>query len=134
MSDVLLNKVATIERCLRRVKEEYAGDEMSLQNFTKQDSIVLNLQRAIEATIDMAMHIVAGEKLGLPQNSRDAFQLLYERNVIDEVMLGRLSAMIGFRNIAVHDDQQINLKILQSIIEHRLEDFSDFIRAIKDRF
>jgi len=42
--------------------------------------------------------------------------------------------MIGFRNIAVHDDQQINLKILQSIIEHRLEDFSDFIRAIKDRF
>jgi len=134
MSDVLLNKVATIERCLRRVKEEYAGDEMSLQNFTKQDSIVLNLQRAIEATIDMAMHIVAGEKLGLPQNSRDAFQLLYERNVIDEVMLGRLSAMIGFRNIAVHDYQQINLQILQQIVEHHLEDFTDFIQVIKSKF
>lgn len=134
MSDVLLNKVATIERCLRRVKEEYAGDEMSLQNFTKQDSIVLNLQRAIEATIDMAMHIVAGEKLGLPQNSRDAFQLLYERNVIDEVMLGRLSSMIGFRNIAVHDYQQINLQILQQIVEHHLEDFTDFIQVIKSKF
>lgn len=134
MSDVLLNKVATIERCLRRVKEEYAGDEMNLQNFTKQDSIVLNLQRAIEATIDMAMHIVAGEKLGLPQNSRDAFQLLYERNVIDEVMLGRLSAMIGFRNIAVHDYQQINLQILQQIVEHHLEDFTDFIQVIKSKF
>ena len=134
MSDVLLDKVATIERCLRRVKEEYAGDEMSLQNFTKQDSIVLNLQRAIEATIDMAMHIVAGEKLGLPQNSRDAFQLLYERNVIDEVMLGRLSSMIGFRNIAVHDYQQINLQILQQIVEHHLEDFTDFIQVIKSKF
>lgn len=43
MSDVLLNKVATIERCLQRVKEEYAGDKMNLQNYTKQDSMALNL-------------------------------------------------------------------------------------------
>ena len=79
MNDVMLNKIATIERCLQRVKEEYAGDKTTLQNYTKQDSIVLNLQRAIEASIDIAMHIVAQEKWGLPQNSRDAFHLLHER-------------------------------------------------------
>jgi len=45
MGDVVLNKVATIERCLQRVREEYAGDQMSLQNYTKQDSIALNLQK-----------------------------------------------------------------------------------------
>jgi len=133
MGDVLLNKVATIERCLQRVKEEYAGDQMNLQNYTKQDSIVLNLQRAIEASIDIAMHIVAEEKWGLPQNSRDAFQLLHDREVIDEVLLGRLSAMIGFRNIAVHDYQQINLQILQKIVEHHLGDFADFVQSIKHR-
>ncbi|NLL42600.1 MAG: DUF86 domain-containing protein, partial [Firmicutes bacterium] len=76
------------------VKEEYAGDETTLQNCTKQDSIVLNLQRAIEAKIDIAMHIdiFAQEKWGLPQNSRDAFHLLHERRIIDKELLGGLSA------------------------------------------
>lgn len=134
MDDVLLNKVATIERCLQRINEEYAGDKSNLQNYTKQDSIVLNLQRAIEATIDIAMHIVAEEKWGLPQNSRDAFQLLYDREVIDQFLLGRLSAMIGFRKIAVHDYQEINMQVLQKIVEHHLEDFRLFIQALKPRF
>jgi uncharacterized protein YutE (UPF0331/DUF86 family) len=119
---------------VQRVKEEYAGDKTTLQNYTKQDSIVLNLQRAIEASIDIAMHIVAQEKWGLPQNSRDAFHLLHERRIIDEELLGRLSAMIGFRNIAVHDYQQINLLILQKIVEQHLGDFLDFIQAIRHMF
>ena len=97
---------------------------------------MLNLQRAIEAKIDIAMHIdiFAQEKWGLPQNSRDAFHLLHERRIIDEELLGRLSAMIGFRNIAVHDYQQINLLILQKIVEQHLGDFLDFIQAIRHMF
>ena len=44
--DVILNKAASIERCLRRIEEEYAGAEQNLiENQTKQDAIVLNLQR-----------------------------------------------------------------------------------------
>ena len=58
-NDVLINKAAIIERCLARVEEEYAGHENELEkNFTRQDSIILNIQRACEATIDAAMHIV----------------------------------------------------------------------------
>ena len=47
-----------------------------LENHTKQDSIVLNLQRACEASIALAMHIVAEKKLGIPQKSQEAFTLL----------------------------------------------------------
>ncbi len=35
----------------------------NLEDFTKQDSIILNIQRACEASIDLAMHIVAGKKI-----------------------------------------------------------------------
>ena len=55
-TDVILNKAQIIERCLRRVKEEYEDSPVNLQNITKQDSIILNLQRACEAALDMAMH------------------------------------------------------------------------------
>ena len=59
VDDVIVNKVATIERCLARVCEEYGGDERNLRdNLTRQDSIILNLQRACEASIDLAMALV----------------------------------------------------------------------------
>ncbi len=75
--DVILNKAGVIERCIARVREEHGGDDENLmKNLTRQDSIILNLQRACEATIDLAMHIVKVKKLGVPQESRDAFSLL----------------------------------------------------------
>ncbi len=40
--DVVLNKAATIERCLARIRDVYANDDASLiKDITKQDSIVL---------------------------------------------------------------------------------------------
>ncbi len=65
--DVLYNKIEIIERCLIRIKEVYADDQKNLEDYTKQDSIVLNIQRAIEASIDIAMHIVSEKKLGIPK-------------------------------------------------------------------
>ena len=73
MDDVLLNKAAAIERALRRVREEHAGDDARLLlDQTRQDAIILNLQRACESSIDAAMHLVRIERLGVPQESREA--------------------------------------------------------------
>jgi len=38
--------------------------------------------------------------------------------------------MVGFRNIAVHDYQDINQAILQSIIEKEINDLQGFARII----
>jgi uncharacterized protein YutE (UPF0331/DUF86 family) len=129
-NDVILNKVSIIERCIKRIHDEYANNPEHLNNFTKQDSIVLNLQRACEASIDLAMHIVAEKKLGLPQNSRDGFSFLEEEGIIPPSLSKKMKAMVGFRNIAVHDYQEINLVILQKIIENHLVDFMQFTRTI----
>jgi len=69
--DVILNKIATIEKCIQRVHEEYDGYEESFKsNCTKHDSVILNLKRASQATVDIATHIIKNEKLGLPNSSR----------------------------------------------------------------
>jgi uncharacterized protein YutE (UPF0331/DUF86 family) len=130
MDDVVLNKVAIIERCLKRVNEEYAGDSSNLENFTRQDSIVLNIQRACEASIDLAMHVVAEKNLGVPQSSRDAFDLLKNASVISDELSDHMMAMVGFRNIAVHEYQQLSLTILQRILEERLADIKQFAATI----
>lgn len=131
VSDVLLNKVAIIERCLARVEEEYRGHEEELEtNYTRQDSIILNLQRICEASIDAAMHLVRVRKLGVPQESREAFDLLCEAHIIEGRLCNRLKAMVGFRNVAVHDYRKLNLEVVKNIIEEHLSDFREFGEAV----
>lgn len=130
VKDVIFNKMSIIERCLVRIKEVYDNNTDNLQDYTKQDSIILNIQRAVEATIDIAMHIVSSKKLGIPQNSRDAFEVLYHNEIIDEKIYKKIKSMIGFRNIAVHNYQQLNLQVVQMVIEKHLEDFKEFIYQI----
>ncbi|RJS50110.1 DUF86 domain-containing protein [Bacillus sp. PK3_68] len=129
-SDVVLNKASMIERYIKRIHEEYNNTPKNLENCTKQDSIILNLQRACEASIDLAMHIVADKKLGLPQNSRDAFTLLEDHGIIPSSLSSKMKAMVGFRNIAIHGYRDINLDTLQKILENHLVDFMQFTKTI----
>ena len=129
-NEVVLNKVSTIERCVKRIEEVYANNSLNLKDYTKQDSIILNIQRACEASIDLAMHVVSEKRLGLPRTSREAFKLLQEADIMDNRLAKTLMNMMGFRNIAVHDYQTIELDILQAIINQHLGDFSIFTKLI----
>ena len=131
VDDVALNKAASIERAVKRVREEHAGDDANLlANQTRQDAIILNLQRACESSIDAAMHLVRIHKLGIPQESRDAFELLEKAGRLDPSLSNRMKRMVGFRNVAVHDYQRLNLDIVRSIVRERLEDFIEFSRVV----
>ncbi|MCI1280046.1 MAG: DUF86 domain-containing protein [Nitrospira sp.] len=129
--DVILNKAASIERCLRRITEEFAGDRQNLAaNQTKQDAIVLNLQRACETAIDLAMYVISQRRLGLPQESRDAFALLQTAGILPSELAGRMQRMVGFRNVAVHEYTRLNLDIVLTIITKHLDDFRTFSSTI----
>ncbi|MCM3164549.1 MULTISPECIES: type VII toxin-antitoxin system HepT family RNase toxin [Bacillaceae] len=129
-NDVILNKINVIERCVKRVKEEYDNNPENLQNITKQDSIILNLQRACEASIDLAMHIVIEKKIGLPQNSLDAFTLLETAYILPSSIVQKMKFLVGFRNIAVYDFQETNLSTLQRLVEDHLIDFMEYTRSL----
>lgn len=132
--DVALNKAAIIERCLARIHQEYDGHEAELStNLSRQDAIVLNVQRACEATIDAAMHLVRLYKLGLPQDSREAFTLLEDAGHLEADLAGHLRAMVGFRNIAIHDYRKLSLEILESILATRLGDLRRFARILVEQ-
>jgi uncharacterized protein YutE (UPF0331/DUF86 family) len=125
--NVVLNKTAAIERYIRRVLEEYRGfEEEFAANYTKQDSIILNLERLCQAGIDLAAHLVRIKKFGIPQDNRELFQLLEQNCLISEKLSRNLQSMVGFRNLAVHDYQELNLEIIQSIIDNHLTDFQAF--------
>ncbi|MCI0670393.1 MAG: DUF86 domain-containing protein [Myxococcaceae bacterium] len=129
--EVLLAKAANIERCLARIEQEYRGHEEELEsNFTRQDAIVLNLLRACEAAIDMAMRACRVRRLGVPRDSREAFALLRDAGLLEPSLADRLMAMVGFHNIAIHAYTALELPIVRAILDTRLEDFRVLIRSL----
>ena len=129
--DVLINKAATIERCVARAREEYVRDPASFgTDFTRQDAAILNIQRACEAALDMGQHLIRRERLGLPQSARDVFALLAQGGWIDAALADALKRMVGFRNIAVHDYQRLQLPITVSIITNHLDEFLRYSQTI----
>jgi hypothetical protein len=131
VDDVMLNKAATIERCVARAREEYATqpDEFAL-NFTRQDAAILNIQRACEATLDIGQHIIRRESLGIPQSARDVFSLLARAQWIDALLAEQMKRMVGFRNVAVHDYQTLQLPITVNIITLHLQEFIEFNKQV----
>jgi uncharacterized protein YutE (UPF0331/DUF86 family) len=114
--DVIYNKAAIIERSLKRMKEEYSADP-DLENYTHIDAMILNIERACQAAVDMAMHIVSVTHSGIPQNSAEAFILLSKNKLCSSSTAKSMVAMTGFRNVAIHEYQKIELAILKAIAE-----------------
>ena len=127
VDDVLINKAASIERCVARARQEYDKDPTSFAtDFTRQDAAIFNIQRACEAALDMGQHLIRRERLGVPQGARDVFELLCQGGWVNPALLTNLKNMVGFRNIAVHEYQTLQLPITVAIITKHLDEFLEF--------
>lgn len=127
---VLINKFESIERCINRINEEYDGNFENLEDYRKMDAIILNLQRACEIATDVAMYIVTTRKLGIPQTKKEAFEKLYENDLISDELCAKMKGMVGFRNIAIHEYKKIDEDILRDVIENHLDDIKEFVRQM----
>ena len=127
MNRVLINKAAIVDRCINRIKDEYTDFETLQANFTKQDAIILNLERACQACIDAALHLVKEKKLGIPQNSKEAFHILEKEGIIDNSLSISMQNMVGFRNKVIQEYQSLKLEILNSIITSEKDELSKFM-------
>ena len=78
----------------------------------------------------MAAHVVRTKKLGVPQTSRDFFEILGQKGLLSSEINQRMQAMVGFRNIATHDYQKLNLAIVRAIVEKHLDDFLSFSKTL----
>lgn len=132
--DIILAKVAIIQKCLKRIQATTNLIPDSLDDINNEDIFVLNLQRAVQAAIDLATHIVASEGLGLSETIKENFTLLKNAHIINQEIMQKMEAMTGFRNIAIYDYQAINKNILKSILSMHLKDLEDYYTSILIHF
>ena len=121
--DVMFNKAAVIERSLRRVLDIYRADP-DLADLMHVDALTLNVERACQAAIDLAMHVVASRHLGMPQSQADAFRLLADAGEMERKLSERMIGMCGFRNILIHQYQDLEVDLLHKVASEHWQDLA----------
>lgn len=121
--DVIVAKAAIIERCIDRARQELAASVDFANDHTRQDAAILNIERACDAAIDISDRVV---RLRGPSSARDSFAKLVAAGVIEQGLADRLMSMVGFRNLAVHQYQKLDLAIVRAVIEKNLDDLLEF--------
>lgn len=130
---VLENKLESLRRCIGRVQQRCPASVDELANdLDAQDVVVLNLSRAVQLCVDIAMHRLADLDCAAPSTMGDAFGMLEQTGLIDANLCKRMRAAVGFRNLAVHNYDAISWAVVFAIAKEHLDDFRSFARAMLD--
>ncbi len=128
--DIVLAKASTVRKCLATIRSLKAPEAPRLAGWIVQDVVVLNLQRAAQACLDLANHLITANSWELPRSARHSVEILREAGVIPHVQAQTMVGVMGFRNIAVHDYAALDPAIVDAIVAKHLGVLEEFVDTI----
>ena len=132
--EVIEQKLESLRRCLRRIETKCPAEAATLAaDIDLQDIVSLNLSRAVQISVDIGAHLIAGMEVSPPDTMGQTFDLLAQQGVLNIELASSLKKAVGFRNIAVHSYESINWDIVHSIVKFHLADFSEFAKVVAMR-
>ncbi len=132
--DLIESKLESLRRCVERIAAKTPASLDQLQSdLDLQDVITLNLQRAVQLSVDLAAHVIADTDVRPPSTMAENFSILKDLSIITPALAERMTKAVGFRNIAVHTYQHIDWTIVYQICRHHLDDFRQFAKAVAHR-
>lgn len=132
--DKIREKLANLETQLKSLREKQATQLQKYQKNSDLQAIVeRRLQNAIQACIDISMHIVSEEGPRKPESYADVFLILEEMEILNSELSEKMKEKTGFRNILAHEYAKI---IHEEVYKHlqELDTFQDFAKAIAEKY
>jgi uncharacterized protein YutE (UPF0331/DUF86 family) len=128
---VIDDKLERLRRCIQRIEHKRPALLADLvADYDLQDILSVNLERAIQLCVDIAAHIIAAREISAPTTMAAAFESLQVLQVLSPELATSMKKAVGFRNIVVHNYQEIDWEIVFNICHHKLNDFRAFAQAI----
>jgi uncharacterized protein YutE (UPF0331/DUF86 family) len=132
--NIILNKTSKVHHHLNRIRRKR---EISLEDFLmdldRQEIILFNLQMAVQNCVDIAAHIISDDELGMAGSTSEMFYILQENAYLTFELAEKMVAVVGFRNIAVHEYGNIDLKLVFQMAKKDLDDLERFVKAILEK-
>lgn len=130
-TNLIVTKAGKVDGHLRRIKvkrsvklEEFLGD------LDRQESILFNLQMAIQNCIDIAAHVISDEELGVAGSTNEMFYMLQENGYLEPELTEKMVAAVGFRNLVAQEYGKIDLTKVYQMAHEDIDDIEEYLRAI----
>lgn len=128
---VILKKLESLHHCLSRIESKRPKTLGELQNNVDlQDILSVNLERAVQISVDIAAIMIAETNALTADSMAQSFLVLEREKIIPLPLAEKLRNAVGFRNISVHEYQDIDWALVFDIIHNHLSTFSQFIDCI----
>jgi len=128
---LVLRKLSELEEYLGQIREytnitveQYSSD------WKIQRIIERTLQIMIETCVDVAGHIISDRQYRIPKSYADTFRVLHEENILEKDLFETMDKMAKFRNIVVHNYDEVETSIVVMILTKHLDDFLTYKNAI----
>ena len=129
--DLILIKAGSVRRHLSRIVEKRNTDlQTFLNDIDRQESILFNMQIAIQNCTDIAAHIISEEGLGVPGSTSEMFYLLEENGYLEGELTGKMVKAVGLRNLIVHEYSKIELEQIFEVAKKDIDDLNDYLAAV----
>ncbi|MEG3056217.1 MAG: DUF86 domain-containing protein [Methanoculleus sp.] len=103
----------------------------------KRNMVLHALLVSIQASIDIANHLIAVSSSRRPETYRESFAILCDEGLIPEDLSIQLSDLAGFRNVLVHIYCRLNLDEVYGVLQDDLpvvNRYRDLVRTmLRDR-
>jgi uncharacterized protein YutE (UPF0331/DUF86 family) len=133
--DIIRIKITEIRECVDLVRENLPDTpEDFLQLGLIKDGIYKRMEFAIEDVFDICAILNTDLSLGIPEGDDDILDHLDGAGILNPQLLGKIRYMRGFRNIVVHRYGKIDDRLVFSLLNEHLGDFSEFIEEIESFF
>ena len=130
---LLREKSDTIARCLMRIKGKIPQTlDLLNADLDSQDIIILNLERATQASLDIATHIIAFQNLKTAATMSDSYVVLCQAGILSHETTERMKKAVGMRNLLVHEYTAIDWNIIWKIVQNHLNDYIAFVNEIQN--
>ncbi|MFZ1986004.1 MAG: DUF86 domain-containing protein [Desulfatitalea sp.] len=132
--DLIITKASAVKLHLSRIANKVdCTFEDFVSNIDVQESVLFNIQMAIQNCLDIAAHIISDENIGIASSNNEMFYLLEENGYIIPELTEKMVSAVGFRNLVVHEYAKIDLKQVFQIAQKDIRDLSEFLKAVLTR-
>jgi uncharacterized protein YutE (UPF0331/DUF86 family) len=129
--DLILAKAGSVKGRLKRIIEKRDVDLRTfMKDIDRQESILFNLQMAVQNCIDIAAHIISEEGFGVPGSTNEMFYLLEENGYVNTELTEKMVKAVGFRNLIVHEYGKLELEQVFEVAQNNIEDLNEYLRSI----
>jgi uncharacterized protein YutE (UPF0331/DUF86 family) len=129
--EVVRKLLAALTERTARIARLAAPDEATLAaNEDALDLVSFNLMLAVQASCDVAAHIISDEGLPATSSLAEGFVRLAEHGVITKTTATQLARAVGFRNVVAHAYHRIDPKVAHAASTSGRADLEAFAREV----